>query len=192
MLAVRRMTAALAAAALLSQAMPRQAHADNAMGYRMLSAADAARLPRNHGQLGIDVQRAGDIADAGLQFEVLRVVTVRPGSPGQAAGLHKGDEIIAVDGRVFPDIAAFAGYIGSLPPGTAASFDTIPAGGGPAQAQRLAVRIGPNPSHMSTGEKLAIGAGAVALLGCYELGCFSHHHTSAPVAQGRVPVNQGP
>ena len=29
---------------------------------------------------------------------------------------------------------------------------------------------------MSTGEKLAIGAGAVALLGCYEFGCFSRKH----------------
>jgi hypothetical protein len=33
---------------------------------------------------------------------------------------------------------------------------------------------------MSTGEKLAIGAGAVALLGCYEMGCF-HHRQTPPV-----------
>jgi S1-C subfamily serine protease len=171
---------AAAAAVLLVQSAPLPADANNAMGYSMLTAADAARLPRNHGVLGIEVDRAGEISDAGLDFEVMRIKAVHSGSPGQAAGLRTGDEIIAVDGRVFPSIAAFASYIGSLPPGTPASFDTIPSGGGPAQAERLAVRIGPNPSHMSTGEKLAIGAGAVALLGCYEMGCF-HHRQTPPV-----------
>ncbi len=160
--------------ALFVQAALRPALADNPMGYRILTAADASKLPHNHGLLGIDVERAGDLSDDGLSFELMRVKTVRPSSPGQAAGLKVGDEIIAVDGRVFPDIATFAAYIGSLSPGTAATFDSIPAGGGPAQAQRLTVRIGPNSTHMSTDTKLAIGAGAVALLGCYELGCFSH------------------
>jgi hypothetical protein len=33
---------------------------------------------------------------------------------------------------------------------------------------------------MSTGTKVAIGVGAAALFGCYELGCFSHRSVGAP------------
>ena len=93
---------------------------------------------------------------------------------------------------MFPDVKTFAAYIGSLSPGVAASFDTIPEGGGPAQAQRLTVRIGPSPTHMSTDTKLAIGVGAVALLGCYELGCFSHSEpANKPGVQPSLPPQGG-
>ena len=73
--------------------------------------------------------------------------------------------------------------------------------GGPQQAQRVAVTVGaggravpaqaeePARTGMSTGSKLAIGAGAAALFGCYKLGCFSR---SAPqpgnAAGGRTQV----
>jgi hypothetical protein len=33
---------------------------------------------------------------------------------------------------------------------------------------------------MSTGTKVAIGVGAAALFGCYELGCFSYRSAGAP------------
>ena len=44
------------------------AHADNQMGYRLLSAQEAAGLPHNHGALGMDVERAQQITDDGLTF----------------------------------------------------------------------------------------------------------------------------
>lgn len=176
-----RHAATVAVAALLLQGAPSPARADNALGYTMLTEEDAARLPRSHGVVGIEVGRAGGISGAGLDFEVMKIRAVRSGSAGQAAGLRTGDEIIAVDGRVFPSIAAFVSYIGSLPPGTPASFDTIPSRGSPAQARRVAVRVGPNPTHMSTGEKLTIGAEAAAFFGCYERGCF--HHRQPPPGQ---------
>lgn len=128
---------------------------------------------------------------------------------GAQAGFKTGDEIIALDGHVFPTLVTFADYIGSILPGTRMMVDYIPAGGGPQQAQRVAVTVGqagqmssggasgsqrfggqgsggrgsggeagaPASTGMSTGTKIAIGAGAVALLGCYEMGCFSHHAT---------------
>ena len=78
-----------------------------------------------------------------MTFELLRVNGVRRGSPGAQAGLHVGYQIIAVDGRVFPSVAALAAYVGDRPGG------------------------------LSTGSKVAIGVGAAALFGCCELGCFS-------------------
>ncbi len=189
----RRLRAGLASAMLaLAVALPAAARADNPMGYRLLPADQAATLPRNHGALGLDVERAQEISSAGMAFELFRVKSARRGSSAAAAGLKPGDQIVALNGLVFPSIAAFAAYVGAMQPGSQASIDYIPSGGGPAQAQRVALTVGgpgaPAPaSHgLSTGAKVAIGVGA--LLGCYELGCFSHK--SAP-AQGAQPYPQG-
>jgi hypothetical protein len=38
----------------------------------------------------------------------------------------------------------------------------------------------PSQQGMSTGAKIAIGVGAVALLKCYQMGCFSHGTNPAP------------
>ena len=91
----------------------------------------------------------------------------------------------------------FATYVGSVPPGRQITVDYVPAGGGPQQAQRIAIVAGgsggggapPQQQRpgMSTGEKLAIGAGAVALLGCYEMGCFSKSKPSSTTE--RPPAN---
>ena len=185
------------AASLLLPALSIPARADNAMGYQLLSQNEASGLPRNRGSLGMDIERGQQITDAGMTFDIIRVKAVRRGSPGAQAGFAPGDQIIAVDGRVFASLAAFAAYVGSVPPGTAVSVDYIPANGGPAQAQRVAVTIGAAtggpppaaaasvpaaPGGLSTGTKIAIGAGAAALLGCYELGCFSHRQ-APPVAR---------
>lgn len=173
------------------------AFADNPMGYRLLSEREASQLPRQHGALGLDVARAKQIADSGMVFDIMRVQQVRPNSPGAQAGLRPGDQIIAVDGRVFPSIAAFAAYVGSRARGTQGTIDYMPAGSGPAQAQRVGVTFGgpgwsgqssappaASPAGqastgMSTGTKLAIGAGAAALL-CYKMGCFSHRDRPTP------------
>ena len=201
--AVLRRAAGGALMVLLLQCPAPPAHAENAMGYRLLSSEEATSLPRRGGALGLDVARARQIADGGMVFEVMQVRAVRPGSAGDQAGLHVGDQIIAVDGRVFPSVAAFAGYVGAVPPGQQVSVDFMPAGGGPQQAQRMTVVVGaaggaaganrrtddasqdgrdqpPVRSGMSTGTKVAIGAGAVALLGCYEAGCFSRHRAAPP------------
>ena len=202
---VKRTAAALLAASLLgSQCLPRPALAQNAMGYQLLSAQQAAQLPRRGGALGLDVGPAQRINDrSGMTFELLRVNGIHRGSPGAQAGVSVGDLIIAADGRVFPSVAAFAAYNGSVPPGQQISQDYIPAGGGPQQAQRVAVPVGaggravptqPNDqarsTGLSTGTKLAIGAGAAALFGCYELGCFSR---SKPAAgdTGQQPQQPG-
>jgi hypothetical protein len=54
------------------------------------------------------------------------------------------------------------------------------------QAQRLVATVGQPgraaPAGLSTGTKIAIGVGAAALFGCYELGCFSHR--ARPQGQG--------
>ena len=162
--------------------------ADNQMGYQLLSASQAASLPNNGGALGMDIGRSQIINDQGLSFELLRVNAVRPGSPGEQAGLKPGDQIIAVDGRVFPSVATFAAYVGSVLPGRQISMDTIPAGGGPQQAQRIGVTVGSKgltvppqqtgqTAGLSTGTKIAIGVGAAALFGCYKAGCFSRLKT---------------
>jgi len=175
------------AAILLLGESGAMARAENAMGYQLLSEQEAATLPRNHGGLGLDVSRAQRITDNGMTFDIMQVTTVKPGSPGANAGFHRGDQIIAVDGRLFPSLKAFAAYVGSMQPGTVTTIDYMPAGGGPERAERVAVTVGglqqPGPQMgerqktsdgMSIGTKLAIGAGAVALLGCYKFGCFSH------------------
>lgn len=200
------LTTLVVAWALILGAVPSPAQADNPMGYRLLSAQDAASLPRNRGALGLDVERSQQITDSGMTFEVMRVMQVKPGSPGAQAGFRPGDQIIAVDGRVFPTITAFAAYVGSVQPGTQAVIDYIPSGGGPGQAQRLPVVVGapgqaaqaaPNANNgtastgLSTGTKVAIGVGAAALLGCYELGCFSRKGSSRAPAPATTPQRQG-
>jgi S1-C subfamily serine protease len=182
--AVKRLAAALVAASL--GAAP-AARAENQMGYQLLSAQQAAQLPRGGGTLGMQVGRGEVIADSGMTFELMKVQAVRRGSPAARAGLNVGDQVIAVDGQVFSSVVAFAGFVGSLPPGRTISVDYLPRGGGPEQAQRVGVTLsnagrggpapgpeGPEPHGLSTGQKLAIGAGAVALFGCYKMGCFSH------------------
>ncbi len=205
-----RMQTAFATVALIVMACasPR-AHADNQMGYRLLSPRDAAVLPHNHGTLGLNVERAQQITDGGMTFDIIRVTQVRRGSAGAYAGFKTGDEIVAIDGQVFSSLATFAAYVGSTPPGSQISVDYIPAGGGPQQAQRVTATVGPTVSGgqippspgqgdassrtgMSTGAKVAIGAGAVALLGCYEMGCFSHRSSATTPNVGRPQLQQQP
>ena len=192
---VNRTTNALLAASFLAvHCLPISARAENQMGYRLLSVSDAANLPRSGGAIGLDVGRAQQITSGGMTFELLRVKAVRRSSPGAQAGFNVGDQIIAADGRVFPSVAAFAAYVGSVRPGNQISVDYMPAGGGPKEAQRTSVTVaqGSRPvppvaqqssEGMSTGKKLAIGAAAAALFGCYELGCFSKSKTGAAAGQ---------
>jgi S1-C subfamily serine protease len=192
----------LAVSLLLVGGAPLPVQAENAMGYRLLSAQEATALPRNHGSLGMDVERSQEITDGGMTFDIIRIKQVQRGSPGARAGFKTGDQIIAVDGRVFPTLVSFAAYIGALSPGTQATIDYIPVGGGPAQAQRVPVTVGvsgrsskPNEettssTGLSTGTKVAIGVGAVALLGCYEMGCFSHRASASPIAPNGRLLNE--
>ncbi|MFL5281413.1 MAG: PDZ domain-containing protein [Rhodopila sp.] len=187
---------ALAAILILGEAGV-AVRAENAMGYQLLSEQEASSLPRNHGALGIDVSRAQQITDSGMTFDIMQVTAVKQGSPGASAGFRRGDQIIAVNGRLFPSLRAFAAYVGSMQPGTLTTIDYMPAGLGPEQARRAAVRVGggfqrpppqteerqQNAGGLSMGTKLAIGAGAVALFGCYKFGCFSHK--SSQPSEGR-------
>ena len=199
----RRLAVGLLAAAFLStQLLSAPAIAENKMGYSLLPASQAAQLPHGGGVLGMNVGRAQQITDSGMSFELLRVNGVRPGSAGERAGFRIGDQIIAVDGRVFPSVPAFAAYVGSKQPRDQISIDYLPYGGGPQQAQRVGVTLGggnpaanaqPAPTTsggLSTGAKVAIGVGAVALFGCYKLGCFSHRGTPAASPQTPRPVQQ--
>jgi len=190
---VNRTAGALLKASFLSlQCLPASAQAQNQMGYQLRSAQQATALPRRGGALGMDVGPAQQINEGGMIFELLRVNGVHRGSPGAQAGFNVGDQIIAVDGRVFPSVAAFASYIGSVQPGRQIGIDYMPAGGGPQQAQRVGVTVGAGgravaaqgddqarSGGLSTGSKVAIGVGAAALFGCYELGCFSRSKPSS-------------
>jgi S1-C subfamily serine protease len=190
-MSVRRTITAIALASMLGlQLAPAGVHAENAMGYRLLTPADATRLPDNHGALGLEVAPAQRITDSGMSFNLVEVRGVKAGSAGAAAGLQRGDRIIAVNGRVFPTATAFAAYLKSIRPGARANIDYIPAGQGPSDAQRVAVVIGkPRPGGeqfdqaqersggMSTRTK--IGLGAAAVLGCYYIGCFSGSGSSS-------------
>jgi hypothetical protein len=118
------------------------ARAENSMGYRLLTQEQAEALPRNNGALGMDVERGRQITDHDMTFEIMRVTSVRQGSTAARAGLRVGDQIIAIDGRVFPSLRAFALYVGSLSPGQPIDIDYMPAGGGPQQAQRASAVIG--------------------------------------------------
>jgi len=165
----------LAAILLFGEAGMAAARAENAMGYQLLTEQEASGLPRNHGALGIDVSRSQRITDNGMTFDIMQVTAVKSGSPGANAGIHRGDQIIAVNGRLFPSLKVFAAYVGSLRPGTTTTIDYMPAGSGPERAERVAVTVGgagqavprteeqqQSSGGMSTGTKLAIGAGAVA------------------------------
>ena len=185
---MRRFRFAMAAWCAAAAVWPAAAYADNPMGYRLVTPQEAASLPKNGGTLGLELQRAEMVNDAGIAFEIMRVDRVREHSPGARAGFRAGDDLISVNGRVFPSLAVFAAYVGSLPPGRPASVDYIPAGGGPAQAQRVQVVPGGGAAQgMSTKEKVAIGVGAAALFGCYELGCFSHRQAPPPAQQALPP-----
>lgn len=177
------------------------ARAENQMGYQLLGAEQAAQLPRGGGSLGMDVTRGQVITDSGMTFELLEVKAMRTGSPAARAGFAAGDQVIAVDGRVFPSVAAFAGYVGSLPAGRTVAIDYLPRGGGPEKAQRVGVTLAsavgspggrqssppanmePESHGLSMGQKLAIGAGAVALLGCYKMGCFNRRAPAQPASR---------
>lgn len=193
---VNRTLAASVVVSLLGlQGMQRPALADNQMGYQLLSADQAAGLPRKGGKLGMQVGRAQQVTSGGMTFDVLRVESVSPNASGAQAGFKTGDQIIAVDGKVFPSVATFAAYVGSLPPAQHMSVDYMPSGGGPQQAQRVDLTLGggtttqqtvPRPEGLSTGTKVAIGVGAAALFGCYKLGCFAHKPGSATQPIGRT------
>jgi hypothetical protein len=193
-MASRTVTAIVVASMLTWQLTPIAAHAENAMGYRLLSVEDAASLPRNRGALGMQVERARQITDSGMSFDLIRIKQVRPGSPGAQAGLHAGDQIIAVNGKVFPSIAAFSAYVGSMSPGRRVSIDYIRAGGGPANAERVSATIAAagtsaanapqyrrsdEPAQPGMSSRAKIGLGAAALLGCYAMGCFSSKSTAS-------------
>ncbi len=201
---MKRTTAALLAASFLAlQTVPGLAQTSNQLGYRLLSQQDAAALPNQGGALGMDIVSGTHIDDAGLSFEMLRIKGVRVGTPGAQAGFHAGDQIVAADGRVFPSLLTFAAYVRSLPPGKLMSVDYIPNGGGPQQAQRIGVTVGnggravapaqadsaPEHQGLSTGTKIAIGVGAAALFGCYEMGCFTRKH---PVSAQAMPNGMAP
>ena len=188
------------AAALGAQAVPVSAQTQNQLGYQLLTPQEATALPSAGGALGMDIVTGEHINDGGLSFELLKIKGVRVGTPGAQAGFHAGDQIVAADGRVFPTLQTFAAYVRSLPPGKLMSVDYIPNGGGPQQAQRIGVTVGDggravapagaDAAHqgLSTGTKIAIGVGAAALFGCYEMGCFSHH--PAVAQQAGQPVGQ--
>ena len=187
----RLLTTVAVVAALALGGAP--ARAANPMAYQLITDRQAADLPRGHGALGLVVNVSSMISDSGLNFALLRVDQVKPGSAGAAAGIQVGDQIIAVDGHVFPDIKAFAEYAGALRPGTATLVDYIPKGGEAKDAQRLSVTVGKPgggsqptlDAHqgMSTGTKVAIGLGAAALLGYYEL----HKNSGQPAQQQQRP-----
>ena len=181
----KRLAAILAGTLLGAPCAPGPALADNGMGYRLQTSEQAAGLQRAGGSLGMKVGPEKAITSGGMTFEILKVEGVGKASPASQAGLAVGDQIIAVDGRVFPDVPTFAAYVGSVAPGRQIAVDYMPAGGGPQQAQRVGVTVGEGgraaPAHrdvpcetgLSTGDKVAIGVGAAAVFGCYEAGCFS-------------------
>ena len=102
---------------------------------------------------------------------------------------------------MFPDTATFAAYVGSVAPGRQIEVDYMPAGGGPAQAQRLGVTVGEGgraatprsetPHGLSTGSKVAIGLGAVAVIGCYEAGCFHKLKADLDAERERLRARAG-
>lgn len=198
---IRRTATAAVAATMMMQVIMVPAHAENQMNYSLLPASEAAQLTRGGGVLGMEVGRAQQITDSGLAFELLKVTSVRRGLPADKAGLKTGDQVIAVDGRVFPSVAAFAAYVGSKQPATPISIDYMPSGSGPQQAQRLAVTLSggargtapeaaaPAQAGLSTGRKIAIGVAAAALFGCYKYGCFSHK-TNQDTARQPVGAQQ--
>lgn len=185
---MKREIAILAAVLIGSESFAAGASADNKMGYKLETAAEAAKLPKAGGSLGMKIGPQDDIKSEGLDFQVLKVEGVVSDSPAAQAGLKVGDQIIAVNGHVFPNTRAFAEYVGSIKPGQQINVDYMPQGGGPKDAQRVGVTVGESghaakpqaqqqaqksEGGLSTGQKAAIGLGAAALIGCYEYGCIS-------------------
>lgn len=183
---MRREIALLAAALVGSLSVQGPAAADNKMGYKLETAAEASGLAKAGGSLGMKVGPEDNINSEGLSFQLLKVEGVNAGSPAAEAGLKVGDQIIAVNGRVFPNTKTFADYVGSIRPGEQIDVDYMPQGSGPKQAERVGVTVGEgghaakpkqqaqkSAGGLSTGEKVAIGLGAAALIGCYEYGCYS-------------------
>jgi len=174
------------ASTLVTQLAPVVAHAENAMGYRLMSTSQAARLPDNHGTLGLDVARARQISSSGMSFALMQVKGVQRGSPAARVGFQQGDQVIAVNGRVFPTTTAFAAYLRSIPPGTRINIDYMPADAGPANAERVALVVGKGgtqyaqSSEQSSGmsKRTKLGLGAAAVIGCYYFGCFSGSSSS--------------
>jgi len=190
------MTGIALASVLAAQLVPAAAYAENPMGYRVLPIEQASQLPNNHGALGLDIGPARQISDSGMTFILMQVKRVQAGSAGAQAGFRQGDQIIAVDGRVFPNAPAFAAYVRSMSPGSRVTIDYIPAGDGPREAERVAVTVG-GPGYAGHSERRTheaqiqgqssgqespsggistrtkIGLTAAALLGCYYFGCFS-------------------
>ena len=119
------------------------AHAENAMNYRFLSAQDADALPKAGGTLGLNVGPGEAITSGGMTFRLLRINSVKSGAAGAQAGFRSGDQIVSVDGRVFPGVPAFADYVGSVAPGRQIAVDFLPAGGGPKDAQRVTAAMRP-------------------------------------------------
>jgi C-terminal processing protease CtpA/Prc len=185
-MAQRAIALCLAASIFSAQALT-PAFADNQMGYQLVTAEEAARLPHNDSLLGIQAGAGQQINSKDLNFELLKVQAVRPGSPGAKAGFKSGDQLIAVDGRVFANTQAFANFVGSIAPGRHVTIDYMPAGTGPKAAKRVDVQLAAKDGStisaepgserekagMSRGKKVAIGAAAIALFGCYKMGCFS-------------------
>ena len=182
---MRREIAMVAAILVGSQALSALAMADNKMGYKLETAEQASALTRGGGSLGMKVGPQDDIASEGLSFQVLKVEGVVADSPASQAGLKVGDQIIAVNGHVFPNTKTFAEYVGSMHPGEQVDVDYMPQGGGPKDAKRVGVTIGEgghankpkqeaqkSAGGLSTGDKVAIGVGAAAIFGCYEFDCF--------------------
>ena len=164
--------------------------ADNKMGYQLETPEQAAQLVKSGGSLGMKVGPQEQINSEGLTFQILKVEGINNNSPAEQAGLKIGDQIIAVNSHVFPNTKTFAEYVGSAKPGQQIEIDYMPAGGGPKQAQRVGVTVGESghaaaphkePSTvgggLSTGDKIAIGLGAAAVIGCYEYNCYSRIKT---------------
>ncbi len=183
----KRQVAALAIGAMLAAPWASgPAAADNKMGYQLETPEQAAQLQKSGGSLGMKVGPQEQINSEGLTFQILKVEGVNQGSPAEQAGLKVGDQIIAVNTHVFLNTKTFAEYVGSAKPGQQIEIDYMPAGGGPKQAQRVGVTVGEAgkaaPPHkepstvgggLSTGDKIAIGLGAAAVIGCYEFNCYS-------------------
>ena len=200
--AIAATRAAVLLTAILS--LSGRASADNQMGYRLQTAEQSEGLQRAGGSLGMKVGPEKEITSGGMTFELLKIENVGASSPAEQAGLKIGDQIIAVDKRVFPSIATFAAYVGSVAPGRQIEIDYMPEGGGPKQAQRVGVTVGeagraapphrdvPRASGLSTGDKVAIGLGAAAVIGCYEAGCFKNLKTKLEEERERLRQAEQP
>ena len=183
---MKREVAIVAAILVGSQSLAAVASADNKMGYTLETPEQASQLHRAGGSLGMKVGPEDNINSEGLSFQLLKVEGVVDDSPAKQAGLAVGDQVIAVNGHVFPNTKTFAEYVGSIAPGEQVDIDYMPKGGGPKDAKRVGVTVGEgghatkpkqeaqkSAGGLSTGEKVAIGLGAAAVIGCLEWNCYS-------------------